>query len=513
MQDIGTGMLIAAAGTLAADLGFSNAVVEEGSERLSFGRLTPLVRAMQQTPADKLQPLLVDKLKRSDVSLSDLIGAAALANAQTLGGEDYVGYHCEMALTPALAMASELPAERQALPVLKVIYRNTTRLQQVGDREVLKPLAPATTTGGESRENPPTGEQLRETVRKCDLKEAEQLFARICERPIDEAYNELQPTVQDLPMVHRVVLAHRSWQLAKLLGRDHAHTLLRQSLRYCAREEEGIKKEHGHPYLDIRELVPKALDQHRLLSRGPGKRKPDDKWVEHLATTICGSKSQQAVDITAAALAEGMEIDAVAEALVLAANRVILCQDTDGERGRFAHGNSEGIHSSDAINAWRHISRVCAHANGVVSLLVGSYFVAHGSSFAHSPYPRDEHLAQLKGKDAPTLLDELDEAIRNNDQGRATAAAQRYADGGHSWRAIFDRLLRFTISEDGRLHGEKYFHTAAEEFARARPAFRWRHVVSLARVTASAYGLDYKDKPGHRAPGYEDACRLLGVKS
>jgi hypothetical protein len=137
--------------------------------------------------------------------------------------------------------------------------------------------------------------------------------------------------------------------------------------------------------------------------------------------------------------------------------------------------------------------------------------VAHGSNFRQGPYPLDEHLAQVNNKDARTLLDELDDAIRNNDQGRASAAALCYGVADYDSRDIFNRLLRFTVSEDGRLHGEKYYHTATEEFARARPAFRWRHVVSLARVTASAYGLNLKDEPGHRAPGYEEACRLLGL--
>jgi hypothetical protein len=42
-----------------------------------------------------------------------------------------------------------------------------------------------------------------------------------------------------------------------------------------------------------------------------------------------------------------------------------------------------------------------------------------------------------------------------------------------------------------------------EEFAATRPAFRWRHLVTLARVTASEYGTP--------APGYAEACRLLKV--
>jgi hypothetical protein len=64
-------------------------------------------------------------------------------------------------------------------------------------------------------------------------------------------------------------------------------------------------------------------------------------------------------------------------------------------------------------------------------------------------------------------------------------------------------LLKYATSEDGALHAEKYYSTVKEEFGRSRPAFRQRHLVALARVTASEYG--------KRAPGYEDACRLLKV--
>ena len=81
----------------------------------------------------------------------------------------------------------------------------------------------------------------------------------------------------------------------------------------------------------------------------------------------------------------------------------------------------------------------------------------------------------------------------------------------HPSRPVFDLMLRFAVSEDGRLHSEKYYRTVTEEFAATRPAFRWRHLVALARVTASMYGYDRKDRHGHRAPGYEQACKLLEV--
>jgi hypothetical protein len=74
-------------------------------------------------------------------------------------------------------------------------------------------------------------------------------------------------------------------------------------------------------------------------------------------------------------------------------------------------------------------------------------------------------------------------------------------------------MLRYSISEDGRLHAEKYYHTVTEEYGIMRPAFRSRQLVALARVVASGYGYDRNDKHGFRAPGYEEACRLLGVQA
>jgi hypothetical protein len=112
-------------------------------------------------------------------------------------------------------------------------------------------------------------------------------------------------------------------------------------------------------------------------------------------------------------------------------------------------------------------------------------------------------------------LRELDGAIRENDQLQACAIVQRYGELGHPPRPVFDVLLRYAISEDGRLHAEKYYRTVAEEFAAVRPAFRWRQLVALARVIASAYGFTREDArgqgAGHRAPGYEESCRLLRI--
>ena len=122
LEDVGRGMLVATLGSAAAfDLGLSPCIADEPRQRLTFGPLEPLVSLMQETPPDKLLPLLVGKLQ-SGTQIKTLVSAAALANARAFGGQDYTGYHTFMALVPAFKMSGELPSERQALPVLKVLY-------------------------------------------------------------------------------------------------------------------------------------------------------------------------------------------------------------------------------------------------------------------------------------------------------------------------------------------------------------------------------------------------------
>src|SRR5213075_905819 len=121
LAEVGRGMLVASVGYgVATELGFAPAFAADAGDTLDFGPLESLVRLMQETPANKLLPALAGRLD-SGAELKQLVAAAALANARTFGGEDYVGFHTMMALAPALHMAQELPAELQPLPVFKVL--------------------------------------------------------------------------------------------------------------------------------------------------------------------------------------------------------------------------------------------------------------------------------------------------------------------------------------------------------------------------------------------------------
>lgn len=519
LADVGRGMLVASVGaSLATDLELVPAAFadDQGPRRLSFGNLEPLAGLLQETPAEKLLPLLVQKLQEG-TSLRDLVAAGALANVRQFAGHDYVGWHTFMALAPAFEMTKELPEQRRALPVLKVLYRNALTIQRSGGprNEVLKPIEARSLPEGRSG-----SELLRDAIQNRDLAAADAILASLARRTPEDAYNELQPIVEesifpDADGIHCAVLAWRAWATLDLTGKEHADTLLRQSVHYCMncerRTDNGVEP-------SIRTLLPRLLDRHKLIGGTPGTQPADDAWVEHLAGAIIAGNRERAADAVAAALAEGFDPEAVGEAISLAANHLLLSDSgrqspigtagTQFMKGKDSvHGDSAGVHASDATNAWRNIARVSNPRNAFASLIVAGWNVGpsvgnyNGARKDHYPLP--EHLESVQGKDAAALLAEAEQAIRGNNQPLACAAVHRYGELAQSPRPILDLLLKYAVSEDGALHAEKYYRTASEEFAAGRPAFRWRQLVALARVTASEYG--------QPAPGYSEACELLRV--
>lgn len=508
LADVGRGMLVASMGpALSADLGFSPAWAAEEAPRLTFGKQEPLVTLMQETAPDKLLPALVERLQKG-TELGELVAAAALANARTFGGEDYIGFHTLMALAPAYAMSGELPAERRPLPILKVLYRNSNRIKEKGGtrNEVLKPVEAVKIPEGKRGD-----ESVRDSVRRKQLQEAEAYYASVA-GSADDALNNVLPTVFDGADVHRVVLVSRAWDLLGLVGKERAHTLLRQSVHFCIRSENSGK--YAEYFAPMRTLLPKLLDRYHLPGKTPGSRVVDDAWVEKMMETVFTGTPEQAADAVAAALGEGIAPAAIGEAISLGANQLVLRDN--GRTAREAqpnkpvgsvHGDGIGVHACDSTNAWRNLSRVSSPTSAVSCLILAAYQLAvdrpgRGGDFLKwEAYPRADARERVKDKEPDRLLKIAEDAIRHNEQALACAAVARYGQEGHPERPVFDLLLRYAVSEDGALHAEKFYRTVTEEFSSARPAFRWRHLVALARVTASEYG--------QPAPGYADACRLL----
>jgi hypothetical protein len=505
LADVGRGTLAATIGTsLATELGLVPAAfgADTPEPTLTFGDMESLVGLMQDTPVAKLQALLVGKLAEG-VPLQRLLAAGVLANARSFGGEDYVGFHTLMALSPSLKMSAHMPEGRAALPVFKVLYRNTNRIQEHGGRakEVLHPVDPGTAG---------TAEQLRARVHAKDVAGSEKMFAAMVKDSPEKAFDALLEVVQENTEVHRTVLPYRAWDLLDVIGREHAETMLRQSLRYCLNAER-----HRHPtWEEHGRALTKVLDEHKLLGRDPGTRSAEDKFVEELCNTIFSGTPDQAAGAVAAALGEDFDPVAIGEAISLAANQLVLrdlgrppAWESPGKVAGSVHGDSIGVHASDSINAWRNLSRVSRGRNVHACLILGAWQVAEDRASRPDFLKWEALPSQYQSRnvkqvtDQAKLLAQLDDAVRQNLQGMASAVVHRCGELNLPEGPVFQTLLKYAVSEDGALHAEKYYQTVWEDFHTTRPAFRWRHLTGLARVTASEYG-----RP---APGQAEARELL----
>ncbi len=514
LANVGRGTIAATIGpALAAELGLappaSAAAGGEGGKPIVFGSMEPLVCLMQDTPVEKLQSVLLEKL-RAGVSLKELVAAGVLANARTFGGEDYIGFHTFMALGPALSMSGSMPEREQALPVFKVLYRNTSRIQDHGGHgsEVLHEVESHATT------LPAAPTELLQAVKSRNEAAAEAVLARLTARDPEEAFDALLYCVQENPEVHRTVLPYRAWDLLDLVGDEHAGAMLRQSLHYCLQAEK-----HRNPEWDEHgRVLTRLLDEYKLLQKGSGTRQAEDAWVEQLSRTIFEGTPAQAADAVAQALAEEFDPMVIGEAISLAANQLVLrdvgrppAWEFPGKPVGSVHGDSVGVHASDSIHAWRNLAGIARGRNAHACLILAAWQVARDRGYTGQgrdflkweAVPSNRQIGSVRGKDQESLLSELDEAVRGSLQASAAAVVHQCGQLGIPEKAVFQRLLRYAVSEDGALHAEKYFQTTWDEFHRTRPSFRWRHLVGLARVTASEYG-----RP---APGQAEARELLGV--
>ena len=506
LQNVGSGMLIAGLGSnLSIELGVAADASLIPTNGNGYGTLGPWVELMQELEPDKLQVKMVEELGKGSVGLRDLVAAAALANAETFGGQDYVGYHAEMALIPALQISEELPEKLKPLPVLKVLYRNSSRIQQFGPtKKTLKPI--------EGKADQPVsvdrfGPELRQLVRQADMEQAEQLFATLHQNDSSLAFDTMLYTIADEVDVHRFVLAYRGMGLIDIAGADHSHTLLRQCVRHCV-DFEQRRKAKGRKASPIREHIPKLLDEYKLVGKSLGDREPDDEWMKKFSESIYDSSKFEASRVVADAMSEGISPKSICQAISIACNQLTLRQGGNPLR---THGASAGVHGSDAANAWRHMISQANDLNQKVGLLVSAWHTGRYDEWSNDSYPLAEHHDEVKTETPDGLLGLAEEAIKGNDQGIAAVSIDRFVRLGYDAEPVFALLRKYAISEDGRLHSEKFYRTVREEFKFARPAFRANQLVALARVTASAYAYDVEDNHGHRAPGYEDACKLLKV--
>lgn len=488
LNQMGSGLLLTTLGLeLSTELGLAATGPKETSPgKLEFGKHARLVDLLTETPLKDLQGKLVEEIDKG-TTLAQLTAAGALANAQAFGGEDYVGYHAFMALMPAFQISKEIEGRQAALPVMKVLYRNSARLHEAG-RHKDPVLTQAPKLGEHST---PSVEQLLARVHDKDKTGAEAVQHQLWKQRPESAIEDLIPVVCQEVDVHRVVLAWRAWDLSRLAGQEHGLTLLRQSVRQCV-EREGRGK------IAIRQELPQVLESTRLFEAPMGRRSVEDEWIESLAKQLTQASRKDGAGLVAEALKAGVAPEAIGEALSLASTHLMLRQEAStrsatGRRRGSVHGAGVGVHSSDTAAAWRAMARFGSVNQRQLALVAGGYHVAGQKDRVASEW-FDFWGKRFDSLEGQPLLSMLKHALNASDQENAAAAARCYVRRKHPLADILTVLRDASVRAEGALHAEKYYRTQVEAIEGDRPAFRELHMAALARVCASQ---SYADSPGH----------------
>lgn len=475
LTSAGATALVATVGSqLFGELGL--ALPRFSGEDLDLGDLNPLADLFEELSPDALMPRLVAEWRKG-TSLAQLTAAGALANARSLGGEDYEGYHAFMGMVPALMIAGELPANEAPLPVLKTLKRSAVRMHKVG--------------GGTLSEVSPEAGDPRKAIRNQDLARAERALAAAGAGGTEAAWKALHPVIVDDIEVHLVVFAWRSKEIAMIAGPDHAVTSMRQILHF-ADGREARRRRDGKPEPAVRDAVATQLEEHGLLAGKLGSKDPGDAAVSELAEICVTSSRHDATAAMGAFLGAGNDPRAAAEALRLASTRLLLrdpgrskAHSGPGKPPGSVHGASIGVHASDSALAWSEIAASVDGAATASTLLAGAFHTAGQSGYVgRESYGYAAHLEEAAKVEAGKLVGALREAATGGDQPRAGAIAQRMSELGQA-EALFDALRMVAVSQDGALHAEKYQHTSRVAHAASREAFRPEHLVAYARVVAS----------------------------
>jgi len=219
-----------------------------GSTRLSrgasagvrFGEREALVRAVEETPRDRLIEVAAAKI-RGGARPADLLGAAFLAGVRGVRARP-VGFefHCVLAVHSAHLVAQGAPEADRWLPVLWALDQFKSGQQtkrQKGEGAWVLPLPE------DARLPPPAEARQRylQAMADWDEEAADRAITALVRGAGPEAIRDLlfRHGARDfLDIGHKAIYAANAWRTLKVIGWQHAEPVLR-SLTFACLEHEG----------------------------------------------------------------------------------------------------------------------------------------------------------------------------------------------------------------------------------------------------------------------------------
>jgi hypothetical protein len=283
-------------------------------------------------------------------------------------------------------------------------------------------------------------------------------------------------------------LDYFGWTWTKYIGRAPVRYITRPTLPTSLGEVDAL------------------IERYELLERDLRAQTGEDETdaVTALADQIgrC-SKFAQIPEMLARALADGVSLEGVGEALSVGGSTLFLRSQT---------GNPMDVHINTGANTRRYLLRQPELSRRIKlqALLVfhtGPEVMMAQRMLAPEVQPEPERVAALPPRTQDALLKEIDGVISGLPVGErlptssvatwmatdevkhVAALAQQYADAAYAPDVLITLLGKIACRDSfSEMHAYKHHQATYEEFHATRPSLRWRHLVAAVQAAAISHG-------------------------
>jgi hypothetical protein len=315
-------------------------------------------------------------------------------------------------------------------------------------------------------------EAFRSAVMMCDQDDAYGLFLGLAPVPgirqrlqselLYTALTDVQERIRQghlRTLQHTTIRARALIDLANYLGWEQA-----QSVFYATIPDIAMGPRFYSMHDLVATLCEEAFGDSLPTLKASNTMPLTDEEITPLLTTICGTDAWAVCDQITQLLRGGRAVQSIADAIVLAAARVVTLAELNGVNpGVWVHS----VDYCNVVNAWlRHYDHPYQPQ--------GLYFMALVTHHAIPAYPKPAYTDSvdlvIDGSSLPTdltpddLLERLQDSLDTLDVHSSLQSAQAYLQSGGEARALLGTLALAAAKTQDNPHHHQLVNTALEEY-------------------------------------------------
>lgn len=467
-----------------------------------------LVRLVEDTAPENIIGAAIEQL-RAGTGSGDLIAAAGLAvscSTELPPGHHGGPVHPVSGLYATGSLANRLEGDQALLPALQSVALANKHIHTTYMGPSAMAALDISALEGQSKETLLQGLSEALSNRRAALAEHHLVALLKVATP-----GEIMEVLLDVALPRNALDDHYflypvfAFRGLDEIGWEHASIVLRPPVRYLARHPQLDYAEKDHHFYDEGTQIyedPHYFDRHAerhgicLKSLSLTSDTDESAAIANLAEKIGAiEKMSEVLELMLQALASGVSLNGVAEALSIGGARLFLRSHT---------GNPFDVHIHTGINARRYLlalEDVCVRTKAI-GLLSWPSGVEVRYLDETLQWPLRQETGEIAQDETQTsLLEAIETSIKAQptlnileitvgiselvlpDSARTPLAlARRYIEKGYDPEALF-RLTAALVCQDDQseMHAYKLQHATYEEYHRSLETHRWVHLVSAVK--------------------------------